>query len=219
MKAADLKPRFVPQKAAALTLTEVLIVIAILAVLAVVFLPVLAKPHRYSSRIDCINILRQVGISFRMWGDDHGDEFPMQVSATNGGAMESALTGDVAAYFRVMSNTLDNPAILICPQDTKHIPATNFETLSNSNISYFVALDAVDLRPQSLLGGDDNLIINGTNVQAGILDVHETDRLGWTIERHEGGGNILLGDGSAQRATREDLTSAARLATNRLAIP
>ena len=73
-----------------------------------------------------------------MWADDNGGKFPMQVSVTNEGVMELIATGNVAACFSVMSNTLSDPAVLICPQDTKHFPATNFEALSNSNISYFV---------------------------------------------------------------------------------
>ena len=83
--------------------------------------------------------------------------------------MELITTGNVAAYFRVMSNELDVPEILICPQDTKHVSATNFAALENSNISYFVSLDATDTQPQTLLSGDDNLIVNGTSVQSGHL--------------------------------------------------
>ena len=133
--------------------------------------------------------------------------------------MELITTGNVAACFRVMSNELDVPAILICPQDTKHVSATNFDALENSNISYFVGLDATDTQPQTLLSGDDNLIVNGTSVQPGILLLHTNDSVTWTKDRHQGSGNILLADGSVQQTTSADLTSIARLATNRLAIP
>lgn len=219
MKAAETKPRLANRKTAALTLTEVLIVIVALLLLAAMFLPALAAAKRKSSKISCINTLRQIGISYRMWGDDHYEKLPMQVSVTNYGAMESVLEGDVAACFRVMSNTLDNPILLICPADANRVPATNFESLSNSNISYFVNIDAVDTQPQSLLSGDDNLIVNGKRVQSGILNLRHGDSLAWTKERHKGGGNILMGDGSAQQATSDELASVARLATNRLAIP
>ena len=214
-----MKPRFANQKTAALTLTEVLVVIAALVLLACILLPVLAAWKHKSNRISCISNLKQVGITYRMWADDNGGKFPMQVSVTNGDAMELIATGNVAAYFRVMSNELDSPQVLICPQDTEHISATDFASLNNSNISYFVGLDAADTQPQSLLSGDDNLMVNGKRVQSGILDLHTTDSLAWTEERHQGAGNVLLGDGSAQQANSADLTSLARFATNRLAIP
>jgi prepilin-type processing-associated H-X9-DG protein len=219
MKVADTKPRFVSRKIAALTLTEVLIVIAALVLLAAILLPVLAASKHKSNRISCVSNLRQIGISYRMWADDNGGKYPMQISVGNEGAMESIATGNVAACFMVMSNILDNPSILICSQDTKHFPAINFEMLSNSNISYFITLDAVDTQPQTLLSGDDNLTVNGKIVQPGVLTLHTSDRLAWTKERHNGGGNILFADSSVQQATSADLTSMARLATNRLVIP
>lgn len=219
MKAADTKPRFATHKTAALTLTEVLIVVAALALFAALFLPALAASKRKSSKIGCVNDLRQVGISYRMWADDHYDKFPMQVSITNDGAMELLVTGNAAACFSVMSNILDNPAILICPSDANHYAASNFSTLRNSNISYFVGLHASSNSPQTWLSGDENLVVNGKRIQSGVLNLQNSDTLAWTKERHKGGGNILLGDGSVQQTTSDDLTSMARLTTNSLAIP
>jgi prepilin-type processing-associated H-X9-DG protein len=154
-----------------------------------------------------------------MWADENASKYPMQVSATNEGAMELAATGNVAECFRVMSNILDVPQIVICPLDTKHFPATNFASLENSNISYFVGLDAVDTQPQTLLSGDANLMVNGIEVRPGILNLQTNGSLGWTKDRHKGSGNILLGDGSVQQASSADLTRVAGIATNRLAIP
>jgi prepilin-type processing-associated H-X9-DG protein len=133
--------------------------------------------------------------------------------------LESVATGNVAACFSLLSNILGDPVILTCPLDTKRLRATNFASLENSNISYFIALDAVETQPQIMLSGDDNLMVNGKRVQSGILNLHTNDSLAWTAERHQGAGNILLGDGSVQQASSDDLTSAARFATNRLAIP
>ncbi len=214
-----MKPRLTNHRIAALTLTEVLLVIAALALLAAILLPAWATAKRKSSKIGCVSNLQQIGMSYRMWTDDNFGKYPMQVSVTNDGAMESIATGNVAACFSVLSNTLDNPAILNCPLDTKHFPATNFATIENSNISYFISLDAIDTQPQTLLSGDDNLVVNGIRVQSGILNLHANDVLAWTKERHQGAGNLLLGDGSVQQATGADLTSTAGLATNRLAIP
>lgn len=214
-----MKPRLGKQRNAALTLTEVLIVITALALLAAILLPALAAAKRRASKISCVSQLKMIGVACQVWPSGQDSKYPAQVSVTNGGAMELIATGNVAAYFRAMTNELDVPEILICPQDTKHVSATNFAALENSNISYFVGLDAADTQPQTLLSGDDNLIVNGTSVRPGILLLHTNDSVTWTQDRHQGSGNILLGDGSVQQTSSADLTSVARLATNRLAIP
>jgi competence protein ComGC len=214
-----MKPRPANHKTAALTLTEVLLVIAALALLAAILLPALAAAKRKSSKIGCVSNLKQVGISYRMWTDDNFGKYPMQVSATNDGAMESIATGNVAACFSVLSNTLDNPAILICPLAAKHFSATNFGILDNSNISYFVGLDALSTQPRAVLSGDDNFIVNGAKVRSGVLSLHPGDSLGWSRDRHPGAGNILLVDDSVQQVSSAGLNSFGGLATNRLAIP
>jgi prepilin-type processing-associated H-X9-DG protein len=214
-----MKPRLAHHRTAALTLTEVLLVIAALVLLAAILLPALAAAKHKSSRVGCVSNLKLVGITYRMWADENADKYPMQVSATNEGAMELAATGNVAECFRVMSNILDVPQFVICPLDTKHFPATNFASLENSNISYFVGLDAVDTQPQTLLSGDANLMVNGIEVRPGILNLQTNGSLGWTKDRHKGSGNILLGDGSVQQASSADLTRVAGIATNRMAIP
>jgi len=214
-----MKPRFTNQRTAALTLVEVLIVVGALALVIAMLLPALAAAKRRASKISCVSQLKIIGVACRVWPSGQDSKYPAQVSVTNGGAMELIAAGNVAAYFQVMSNELGSTKVLICPQDTEHIPATDFATLENSNISYFVGLDAADTQPQTLLSGDDNFMVNGKKVQSGILNLHTNDVFAWTKERHQGAGNILLGDGSVQQATSADLTSIARLATNRLAIP
>ncbi len=214
-----MKPRPAHHKTAALTLTEVLVVIAALALLATILLPALVAAKRKSNRIKCVSQLQQFGIASRIGAEDQGGKFPMQLPVANEGAMELPTIGNAAAYFRVMSNGLDSPKVLICPSDANHFPATNFATLENLNISYFISLATIDTQPQTLLSGDDNLMVNGKKVQSGILNLYTNDVLAWTKERHQGGGNILLGDGSVQQATSADLTSTAELVTNRLVIP
>jgi len=54
-------------------------------------------------RIACLNNLKQIGLSYSAWAGDHNGKFPMDVSVTNGGVMELAATGNVAAVFQVMS--------------------------------------------------------------------------------------------------------------------
>ena len=114
-----MKPRFSHQRNQALTLVEVLVIIAVLAVVVALLLPWLATSNRIPQKINCVSNLKQIGIAYRLWEGDNNDKYPMLVSVTNGGAMELVATGNVAACFQVMSNELSTPKILLCPEDTK----------------------------------------------------------------------------------------------------
>ena len=230
-----MKPRFFNQRTNALTLVEVLVVIAVLVIAVALILPVLAKAKRKSSRISCANDLKQVGIAFRLWEGDNNDKYPMAVSVTNGGAMELTATGNVAACFRVMSNEVNTPKILLCPNDASRVWATDFFTLNNSNISYFVGFDAVESKTQMFLSGDDNFAIGGVPVKSGLLELTANTSIVWSSGRHvlpnfpfwtparyKFAGNIGLADGSVQQLITDGLRQALQqtgVATNRLVIP
>lgn len=210
----------------ALTLFELIVVCAIITVLAAFFLPVLASAKRKSARIHCVNDLKQIGLANLIWAGDNNDLLPMQVSVTNGGAMEPAFLGNATAIFQVMSNELSTPKILVCPNDSRHRFATNFATLSGTNISYFAGLDSGTNYPQNcILSGDANLILNGSPVQSGLLTLASNAVVKWSASRtdyHSDYGNLGFNDGSVQQFKLPGFANALAqtgLATNRLAIP
>jgi competence protein ComGC len=218
-----MKPRVSNQKAAALTLMEVLVVIAILAVIAALLLPALAAAKRKTARIGCVNNLKQIGLSFRLWEGDNGDKYPMSVSVTNGGTMELAAGTNAWISFLVMSNQLSTPKVLHCPEDTNSFAADNFSSgFNHRNISYFVSLDASESDPQALMSGDDNFEVGGVPVNSGLLNLVSNTPIAWSAARHHFAGNVALADGSVQSFSNAGLTnwlSQTGLATNRLAIP
>src|ERR1035441_5609067 len=98
-KIEAMKPCIAHQKTAALTRVEVLVVVVVGALLLAIFLPALRSPVRKTKRINCTNLLKQVGLAYYIWASDHNDKFPMNVSITNGGSMELANSGDAASTF------------------------------------------------------------------------------------------------------------------------
>ena len=201
---------------------ELMIVAAVLVVLAAFVLASLGRARPRAARLTCTNHLKQMVLAFRSWSLDHDDKFPWQVSVTNGGTKEFVETGSVYVHFLVLSNELNSPKLLICPTETSRTAATNWSFLRNRNISYFVAPDATNPQPQTILSGDDNFTINGVKPKSGLVSWWTNDTFAWMATRHMNQGNICLGDGSVQASTSKSLTGAfqgSELATNRLVIP
>jgi prepilin-type N-terminal cleavage/methylation domain-containing protein/prepilin-type processing-associated H-X9-DG protein len=221
-----MKPRRSNQRNRAMTLTELLVVVVVLAVLVVVFLPAFITDNprdpRYF-RINCVNNLKQVGLAFRIWADDNNGKLPMEIPIANGGTMELAATGDVVSTFQIMSNELSTPKILFCPMDPNHdFAAIRWTNFTAKNVSYFIGLDANTNRSRELLSGDDNFAIGGVPVKSGLLEISTNAPITWTAARHKFAGNIGLADGSVQQANDQLLVQKmieSGLATNRLAIP
>jgi hypothetical protein len=204
------------------TALDLIIVLATL-VLAALLLPALipAKVTRRSPQFTCISNLKQIGLGFRLWAGDHGDKFPMSVSNADGGTSDFVGIDQVFHHLLAASNEMNYPRIFACPGDKRRKVATQFATFSNSNLSYFVGLDASELDSRMILSGDRNISTNG-RLLSGILTFNTNVPINWTKDIHVRCGNIGLADGSAKHLTNAALMNAIDLTANRstrLAIP
>lgn len=189
----------------AFTAVELMVVIAVIALIALLLLPALAKARRMSSHVGCVNNLKQLGIAFKVWEGDKGDRYPGNVLTNAMGGPLYTNSIDVFRYFQNMSNEMSNPQIVVCPEDKKRHPATNFTTdFNSSHISYFLGLNADETHPQLFLVGDSHLT-NGQPIQNGLMQLKTNSLVGWTAERHGGAGNIGMADGSVQQLTTSGL--------------
>ncbi len=59
----------------AFTLIELLVVIAVIAILAALLLPALGRAQQRAQRIACLSNLKQIGVAFDLYLDDHEDRF------------------------------------------------------------------------------------------------------------------------------------------------
>ncbi len=207
-----------PSRSSAFAFIDLLVLLAIIAILAAILLPSLARAKAKAQRIQCVNNLKQVGLAFRIWSVDHGDKYPMGHSTR--GTMEWVDGGNAFRHFQALSNELASTKILACPADTRP-PASGFAGLHNHNLSYFVGLDADETRPQMLLAGDRNITNNLAPVRS-VLTLPPESPAGWTAAIHIGQGNVGLSDGSVQQFSTprlRDMLKNTGDPTNRIALP
>ncbi len=185
-----------PCRSRAFTFAGLLIIIAVLAILAAMLLPALAKAKARAQRIRCMNNLKQCGLAFLIWSGDHEDHFPMAVATNKHGTQEWVDGGNAFRHFQALSNELNTPRVLVCPSDTRP-PAANFIRLQNQNLSYFVGLDASEKEPAGMLSGDRN-ITNGLTPVRAVLLLPPDRPWGFTETMHRQVGNIGYVDGHVE---------------------
>lgn len=181
----------------ALTWIEVVLVIGSLAILAALMLPMFAKARSHR-RIPCISNVKSLALYTLTWSIDSGKDFANLSSTNEGGTREFLLAGGLSQHFRSISNPQDQsatPARLVCVADDRQA-AHDWSRLANTNISYFVNLDAGRNDPGRVLLGDRGLTNSGPP-GAQFLYLGTNDVPDWTARSHAGrGGNLAFADGS-----------------------
>src|SRR6266404_6699697 len=100
------------RKSNGLTLVEVIVVVATLAIAAAVLIPAFG-PERSGSRAQCVRNLKEVGLAFIDWSRDHETGFPWTVPEKQGGTLEYEATSEVFRHFQIASNEFSSPKTLI----------------------------------------------------------------------------------------------------------
>jgi prepilin-type N-terminal cleavage/methylation domain-containing protein/prepilin-type processing-associated H-X9-DG protein len=91
-------------KKSGFTLVELLVVIAVIAILASLLLPALGKAKGRAHTISCMNNLRQIGLATQLYIQDHEDELP-QSQHTN------------ASWIASLAPYLGGTNVYRCPKD------------------------------------------------------------------------------------------------------
>lgn len=109
-----MKRKFSAGRPQAFTLIELLVAIAIIAILASLLAPALAKAKSETHKTRCISNLRQMAIGLRLYAEDNGERFPFANALTPGGAPRVEF---IDYYTQTQPYTPTNGGIYLCPVD------------------------------------------------------------------------------------------------------
>ena len=229
MNASLSKKSRVPAAPFAFTLTELVVVMATIALLAVVLLPALAASSgERASRTACLNNLRQIGIAMTVYAGNNEDYvFPCRTQS-GGGTVPNCLNPfSAAALTNIGVLPTNNPAsIWTCPNRPglpvfdapNHQYVIGYQYFGGIPIWLSIAGDFTACSPVKLstskpwwaLAADCNIQVDG---QWGHTDVSPTPTATWlNIPPHHAsgsltpaGGNEVFADGSAQWCNYETM--------------
>ena len=209
------------------TLLEVLVVIAIIAILASMLMPALQKAREKARQGVCINNLRQIGLTTMLYAQDYNGYLPIALNYDHPNPSRRSPFG-----LFVLKNYVENTGIYNCPSDTTRTPGTtawpgnghylNYSWHEGNNQGYLWWFynrywnGVVDIgKPWNYgmlkkshldilaIDGETHIDAGGYNIALGPSDqVGASSLIAWT--RHPSGANCVMADGHVENISSYD---------------
>lgn len=217
---------FCPSNRTAFTRAELIATLAGLFLCLAVLVPSFANNGPRSEQVSCLSNLRQIGIAFQTWGNEHDDRrpwfVPTDVPRDQGGTRGHPLMNNAFIHFTALSNYI-SPTLLSDPGETgrnKRVARTwtaspeggwwnaNFR---DNALSYILGVHTTVTEAANVLTADRNVFFNGYEGCAlGFspvlrLDLASWTYRGWTNGNHGASGNVLLNDGRVEHTSSQRL--------------
>jgi prepilin-type N-terminal cleavage/methylation domain-containing protein len=104
---------------AGFTLVELLVVIAVIAILAALLFPVFRSAKDRARRTACVNNLRQINLGLRMYSDESSDKAPRTPGTTNSPGLNwSGYKKLMKSYVGIKGASSPQDKLFACPADT-----------------------------------------------------------------------------------------------------
>ena len=208
------------KRASAFTLIELLVVIAIIAILASLLMPAISKAMEEANRTYCRNNLRQNGLIFAMFAQDHNGWLPAKnvpCQYGNGGALEVQPPLTIIVKDVYKQGYYNNSSILVCKSDklddsirrikVKVLPFDDVAFNSVGNVSYMYIAGYRQSGPhpptQSPVLTDESNEVDNGNLSAGNMP-----ELGPEDNHGAGFRNVLMLDGHVEAFRDPDAANA-----------